>query len=188
MKRGFRVATAAALALLPSAVLATAVIAETIDEMARAAPLVVRGQVVQVQPQWDERGARIYTYADVQVTQVLKGPGLASVLVKSPGGEIGARGQRVAGAAHFSKGQDTVLFLEPAVDERGVWIIRSLAAGKVDVERSSKGELRAIRRLDGLAFFATGRPSLRDVHPEEDFGTPEQLLSRILLALKGGAP
>lgn len=178
---------AIALALFPSAVLATAVIGETIEEMAQGAPVVVRCQVRQVQVQRDESTGRIFTYADLQVAEVLKGPKLASVLVKTPGGEIAGRGQGVAGAAAFLAGQDTVLFLEPAVDEQGVWIVRSLAAGKVDFETSRKGELRAVRHLDGIAFFARAKDAVRRVQPEDDLGTPEAFLGRVRKAIQAGA-
>src|SRR5438067_2214909 len=144
MTRLFRWALAVAIVLVPSAVMATAVIAMSIEEMARAAPLIVRGRVGQVQAQLNESRGRISTYADIQVLQVLKGPAVTSVLVRSQGGELGGKGQSVAGAARFIPGQDTVLFLEPAVDEPGVWILPALASSKVDLERSSKGELRAI--------------------------------------------
>ena len=61
MKRVSRSAIAAAIVLLPSAVLATAVISETIEEMTLASTLIVRGRVGQVQPQLDDRFRRIYT-------------------------------------------------------------------------------------------------------------------------------
>jgi hypothetical protein len=130
MKLVSRWATVVALLLLPSAVFATVVIGETIEEMARASTIVVRGRVVQVQPQLEESTGRIYTYADVQVIEVLKGASVASVLVKQPGGEIGNKGTHVSGAGRFVTGEDTVLFLERATDESNVFILRALAAGK----------------------------------------------------------
>ena len=176
---------ATALALLPSAVMATSVVAETIEELSRAAPIVVRGTVRQVQTQFDERFGEINTYADVQVTEVIKGATtITSVLVKSPGGEINGRGQRVAGAARFIAGQDTVLFMQPAVDESGVFIVRSLAAGKVDFERTAKGQLQAVRHLEGLAFFA-GRAGT--VQPQQELGTADAFLNRVRQVLRGGA-
>ncbi len=183
-----RWATAVALVLVPSAVFATVVISETIEEMARASTLVVRGRIVQVQPQLEEMSGRINTYADIQVTEVLKGGAVRSVLVKQPGGEIGDRGTHVAGAGKFVTGQDTVLFLEAATDEANVYILRALAAGKVDLEKSSKGEVKAVRHLGGLAFYERepNKDPLHLVKPEENFGSPDAFLARIRSALKEG--
>ena len=185
MKRVSPWAIAAVSALLPSAVIASAVIAESIEEMTRNAPMVVHGRVGQVQVQLDEQHGRIFTYADVRVIDVLKGPKVASVLIRTPGGEIAGRGQAVAGAEHFTAGQDTVLFLEPLPDEPGVWICRALAAGKVDLETSKTGDLRAVRHLEGLAFFQKG--TIHPVHPEDELGAADAFLTRVRNAVKGGA-
>ena len=187
MKRVSLCATVVALVLFPTAVLATAVIAETMEEMTQHSSMVVRGTVRQVQVQLNNDTGRIYTYADIQVTEGLKGSRGGSVLVKTPGGEILGRGQGVAGAGTFVTGQDTVLFLEPAVDEQGVWILRALAAGKIDLEKSSKGELRAVRHLEGIAFFDKAGSTVRRVHPEDDLGTPDAFLARIRTAALAGA-
>lgn len=187
MKLLSRWAPIIALVLIPSAVLATVVISETIEEMARASTVVVRGRIVQVQPQLEESSGRINTYADLQVIEVLKGPKAGSMLIKQPGGIIGERGMQVAGAGKFTTGQDSVLFLEAATDEANVYILRGLAAGKVDFEKSSKGQPIAVRHLGGLAFYdRTVKDPLRVVRPEEDLGSPEVFLTRVRTALSGG--
>ena len=191
MKHVSRWATLVALLLVPSAVFATVVISETIEEMVQASTVVVRGRIQQVQPQLEEASGRINTYADIQVIEVLKGKPVGSILVKQPGGDIGGghRGTYVAGAGQFVTGQDSVLFLEAATDEPNVFILRALAAGKVDLEKSSKGQMRAVRHLGGLAFYE--RQAVKDpihvVKPEEDLGPPDVFLSRIRTALKAGA-
>ena len=120
------------------------------------------------------------------MTEGLKGPKVASVLIKTPGGELAGRGERVAGTERFTPDQDTLLFLEPAVDERGVWIVRTFAAGKVDLETTRKGELRAVRHLEGLAFFQKS-DAVRVVQPEDDLGPAELFLTRVRQAVKAGA-
>jgi dipeptidyl aminopeptidase/acylaminoacyl peptidase len=189
MKPVSRWATVVALLLVPSAVRATVVIDETIEDMARASTVVVRGRVLQVQPQLEESSGRIYTYADIQVLEVFKGAGTGSILVKSPGGEIGNRGTVVAGAAKFVSGQDTVLFLEQSPNEPGVFVLRALAASKVDLETTTKGELKAVRHLDGIAFHARApsKEPLRVVTAQEDLGSPAVFLARVRSALKDGA-
>ncbi len=189
MKQVSRWATVVAVAMIPSAGFATIVISETIEEMARASTAVVRGRIVQVQAQLEESSGRINTYADIQVIEVLKGGPVGAILVKQPGGEIGDRGTHVAGAGRFVTGQDSVLFLERAPDEPGVFILRALAAGKVDFEKSVTGELKAVRHLGGLGFYDR-RPRvdpIRSVKAEEDLGRFEVFLARLRAALKGGA-
>ncbi len=172
------------LALSTSAV-ATVVVAQSLEEMAAAAPVIVVGKVGQVQSRWDEARARIYTYAEIASGEHLKGEAPKTFLVRQPGGEVGPIGQQVSGAAQFEAGEDVALFLEKAPDEAGVFIVYAMAAGKVLFETSRVGEVRAVRHLEGLAFYelsATAKPRLRQSGPD-DLGTPAQFLSRVRAAV-----
>lgn len=182
---------AAAFALLPAVAFATVVIERSLEEMAKVSPVVVRGTVGQVQARWDDQAPnRIETWAEVQVLDGIKGAREGSMLlVKQPGGIIGNFGQHVSGVAQFTPGQDTLLFLEPAVDAPGAYLVVALAAGKVDFEASPKtGEVRAVRRLGGLGFArpAGEAPAVRrlDAAGVEDLGTPKALLDRVKAAVR----
>ena len=181
---------AAALVLLPAVAAATVVVQLTLEEMTRKAPVVVRGTVVQVQPRWSDVGGHIESWVELQVTDRVKGTVPATLVVRVPGGTIGELTMSVAGAPKFIPGQDTLLFLEPAVDAKGAFVLPAMAASKVDFEPSPKvGEVRAFRHLDGLAFaLPAGKlgPALRPVDGAEDLGTPRELLARLRRAVGGG--
>ncbi len=164
---------------------ATTVIAETLEDMAVRAPIVVRATARQSQAAWSDDNRRIWTWTELVVTERLKGVVPTTLLVKQPGGEVGKVGQGVAGVASFTLGEDCVLFLEPATDEAGTWVVRGLAAGKIGmVER--QGRQVAVRDLTGLAFARPGAADrVRLLQPETDLGPPEQVLARLRRAIGG---
>ncbi|MFZ5469292.1 MAG: hypothetical protein ACOZIN_07625 [Myxococcota bacterium] len=183
---------AAALMLFAGATAsATVVIAQSIEEMAQATPLIVRGTVGQIQVRWDEEHRRIHTYAEVVVKEALKGKAPQSLLVRQPGGIVGEIGQMVSGTARFTEGEEVVLFLEPAPDEPSVFGVWSLAAGKVTFERTAVGEVRAVRDLSGLSFVGAapgGERRIFTLGERHDLGTPDVFLRRVRdLLRKGGA-
>ena len=180
-------ALACTLAALPA--VATVVLAQSIEEMSRAVPVVVRAQVGQVQSSWDAEHTRISTYTELKVLEPLKGSPGASVLVKQPGGEVGEKGQHVAGAARFAPGEEVVLFLEPAPDEAQVFVVNAMAAGKVALEKTKVGEVRAVRRLDGIAFYDLkgAQKIVRPVGDFEDLGPAADFLQRVRRAVRPGS-
>jgi hypothetical protein len=167
-------------AALPS--LGTTVIAETVDEAIDRAPIIVRATVRQSQAGADEH--RIWTWTELTVTEVLKGKSPQVVLVKQPGGVVGPRGQSVSGTAKFRDGEDCVLFLEPAVDEPGVFIVRALAAGKISFT-TRLGVAQAVRELDGLDFAERTAERVRPLVKEDRLGSPDEFLARVRKQVKG---
>lgn len=170
--------------LLSAAVpaLGTTVIAETIDEAVSRAPIIVRATVRQSQSGTDEH--RIWTWTELTITEVLKGQAPKVVLVKQPGGVVGAWGQAVAGVARFVEGEDCVLLLERAVDEPGVLMVRALAAGKISFT-TRLGVPQAVRELDGLHFAAVEGARVRPLVKEDTLGTPDAFLARVRALVKG---
>lgn len=175
---------ALAAALVPTTVLGTVVVRQTVEEMSRAAPIIVRVRVGPSQAAWDEGHRRIWTWTEVRVTEPLKGEAPATFLVKQPGGVVGPVGQAVSGAARFAEGQDCLLFLLPAPDEKGAFLPWALAASKVDFE-ARPGATVAVRHLEGLAFAERGAGVVRPVDETELLGTREALLERVRRAVRG---
>jgi hypothetical protein len=174
-----------ALTLLASSALATVVASESVEEMTRAAPLIVRGTARRSMAAFDPGERRIWTWTEVVVTEALKGRAPGSVLVKQPGGEVGGLGQHVSGAARFVEGEDCVLFLEPATDERDAYIVRGLSAGKVSLT-PRLGQRLAVRDLSGLAFASKGRrDAVRPIDDGEVLGAPDAFLARVRAAAGG---
>ena len=175
------------LLLLSVPTLASVVIAQTLEEMARMSPVIVRASVGSMQSTWTEDQHSIETWVELQVTDVLKGkvPKGATLIVRNPGGVVGNIGARVAGAPKFTPGEDTLLFLEPAADTPNVWLVSALAAGKISLSKNQFGELRATRDTRGIAFYEPGKgaPKYREVARPEDLGTPAELIGRIKRAV-----
>lgn len=173
--------------LAPLSALATVVLSMSMEEMATRAPLVVRGTVHRVDTQWNEQHTRIVTLSEVVVREVLKGQERTTVLVRQPGGLVGGFGQRVVGAATFAPGEDVVVFLEPAPDERDVFVPLAMSASKVSFVQKN-GQTVALRDLSGLSFAAPGRKGvIRPVDELEVLGFADAFLERVRAAVKGGA-
>lgn len=190
LQRSTRIALVGALLALPAA--ATVVIAQSLEEMAATSPLVLRATIGQVQTAWNEGHTTIETFAEVSVREALKGsvaPG-AILMVRSPGGIVGKMGAYVAGAPQFKQGEEVVLLLEPAADRPDVWLVSGLAAGKINLEKNSFGELRAVRDLRGIAFYerTAKAPKYHEVTKPEDLGTPEQVIARLRAAVTKAVP
>jgi hypothetical protein len=173
-----------ALLLVPSLALGTVVLSLSFEELTARAPLIVHATAHASSTDWDQEHAKIWTWTELVVKDTLKGDRLASVLVKQPGGIVGEVGQHVSGAATFAPGEEVVLFLEPAPDERGAWVPVSMSASKVSLE--DRFGVRVARRdLSGLAFATPGKQFVA-VDEREVVSTAEQFLNRIRAAVKRG--
>lgn len=171
----------------PLTALATVVMALSMEELTTMAPVVVHGTVQRSVTNWTEDKRGIWTWTEVSVRETLKGPRAATVLVKQPGGVLEGIGQSVSGAARFQEGEEVVLFLEPAVDERSAYVVLAMSAGKVTLEQTT-GPKVARRNLSGLSFARRGAPgAAAPVIERETLGTAEAFLARIRAAAKGGA-
>lgn len=175
---------ALALALVSAVASATVVVHETLDEMARRVPVIVRGQVARSVAGWDEQKHRIWTWTEVVVSDRIKGKTSAIVLVKQPGGEVDGIGQAVSGAAQFREGEDCVLFLEPAPDERTAYRVSGLSAGKIEL-RDWLGQPAAVRNTEGISFARPGGGRVEPVRSPELLGDPKAFIERIRAAAGG---
>lgn len=183
------VAAVAAIVMLGLATAeAASVVALTFEQMTRAAPVVVRGKVIQQQPFTPDGSKRVYTDTEVRITESLKGGVDGTILVRQPGGIAGDVFVEVEGAARFVPDEDVVLFLSPAAKAPGVFIPLALSASKVSLV-DKIGTLHAVRRLDGLAFVTTGPTSeqVRPVGGEEALGSADDFLGKVRTWIAGEA-
>jgi hypothetical protein len=163
---------------------ASTVIAESVNELSSAATIIARGTIVKSQASLSPEGHRIYTYSELSVTKVLKGPKVRQLMVRQPGGVVGKIGQQVSGTAQFAPSEEVIVFLEAAEDEKNVFEVRGLSLGKVTLVEKA-GRRLAVRTVSGLAFAqAAGKISPL---PETELGTAEALEKQILAAVKKGA-
>ncbi|HNH85447.1 MAG TPA: hypothetical protein PL157_23975, partial [Acidobacteriota bacterium] len=87
------------------------------DDLIVSSRLIVRGQVIARESQWDASHERIYTYVTIRVDEFLKG-NLSSreLVIRQLGGEVGPTAQVVFLSPEFSPSEEVLLYLNPAPD------------------------------------------------------------------------
>jgi hypothetical protein len=115
-------------------VLAAPLFASTVQkmelpELVKASDSIVHGHVESVQARME--GRMVYTYTSVVVDDPLKGDRRQNVLLKHPGGSIGAMRMFVAGMPQFKAGDQVIVFLKNRQD--GTYDVIGLNQGKYDV-------------------------------------------------------
>ncbi len=187
--RSFSWALALLCVALPALAHATVVEALTFEQLTARVPLIIRGTVGSQEARWDEKQRKIATYTEIVVSEVLKGDAPTSLVVRQPGGEVGAIGQAVSGAARFESGEDVLLFLEPLGKDGLEFVTCGLSAGKVRIAADALGRVKATRDLRGIGFYLPEgaerpEPMVREVNPLEDLGGAELFLQRIRVAVQ----
>jgi hypothetical protein len=107
---------------------ATTALPASVEELARASDAVVRGRVAQVTARWTPDHLRIFSYAEIEPSSVLRGAAPGRVTVMTPGGVADGLGQRVDGMAVFTPGEEVVVFLSREVGGR--YVVKGHAQGK----------------------------------------------------------
>lgn len=178
---------AAVVSLLAAPAAATVVMALSLEEMTSMSTTVVHGVVRRTETNWDDGKRGIWTWAEIDVKETLKGAPSATVLVKQPGGVVYPVHQTVSGAGKFEEGEEVLLFLSPATDEPRAFVLLAMGAGKVRFE-STVGPKVARRDLSGLSFARPGAKGLAGPLAErEHLGAADALLKRIRVAVRGAA-
>lgn len=150
-----RLAVAAAflLAALPAA--GAQAVAVSVEELARASDVVLRGSVVSATPRRSEDRRRVLTWFAVRTAATLRGSAPALVQVVVPGGVEGDLGQRMDAAPTLAVGEDVIVFLSRAGPE--AFHVTGLAQGKFAVAGAA-----ARPDLSQLTFVRTSvRPGER---------------------------
>lgn len=101
----------------------------TPDELALRAPVIVRGEIVQVTPSFDPSNGRIVSQVTIEVEQRIKGDTPDVFSLKIPGGMIGNDLMFVTNYPYFEQYEQVVLFLSEDLRE-----IEGLMQGKFTVE------------------------------------------------------
>ena len=177
----------ALLAAISTLASATIVVHETLDELARRVPLIVRGKVTRSMAAWDDGKRSIWTWTELAVTEPIKGKPGAVVLIKSEGGEADGIGQAVSGAVTFREGEDCVLLLSPAPGEKDTYMVAGMSGGKV-LLTTWKGLPAAMRDTTGLSYArpASGK-IVEAVRSPEFLGSPDDFLKHLRSVVAGGA-
>ena len=124
------------------------------------APLIVHGQVTDVQAAWDEQHTAIWTTATVEVKAVHRGKlpsGTSSVVkVKEVGGTVDGYTIHAEGFPTFHQGEEVVMLLRPWDDDPATYRVWGYARGMFKVERN-EGRGATATRYD---VVESGRPTM----------------------------
>jgi hypothetical protein len=125
-----------------SAAWATSFYARPFPDTVQDSPVIVRGHVGNSFSDWgkgSDGARRLYTFYDLDVGEVFKGsvPG-ATLSMRELGGEKGGIGMQIAGAAHFSRGEDVVVLLG-ARNADGTYDVHGLMMAKFNIEKDEAG-------------------------------------------------
>ena len=136
------------------------------------ATVIVRGRTGKSYARWVHAGGgkRIYTYAPLDVLELMKGQlkggqKVSSILVRELGGEVDGVGMKVPGAARFSNQEEVVLMLG-AENEDGSYPLRALMMGKLRVEQDDQG--RSILRGAALQMTPENHSGHGHVHDQKE--------------------
>lgn len=158
------------------------------DQLIDRSTVIIRGTVVGQQAA--AFGDEIWTDSYVRVEDSLKGGvSLGRVLrIRQPGGELGRRGMRVAGAASFHQGEHVLLYLRPI---KGGLFVVGLSQGKFSIYKAADGIETLRQDLRGIVFAnpsPSGQTQLIHVDPESAAKglSLKAHLSRIRAVSKGG--
>ena len=123
----------------------------SVEELTKGAEIVVIGEVLSTQSDWDAGGRVILTRVDVRVEELLKGPPPGRRLsFHQLGGRVGDTVSAVAGAPSFTPGERVLLFLSRRSDGR--LDVESFFQGKFSLERdAASGREVAVRRVPDSA-------------------------------------
>ena len=125
------------LTLTATAVVATQVLHRTPQQLGRESSLVVQGKVAAVRSYWTRSQSKILTETTIQVDATHKGQAVGTVQVLQLGGIVGNVKMTVAGAISWDVGEEVLLFLEPAMDEK--FQVAGFSQGKYSIVRDDRG-------------------------------------------------
>jgi hypothetical protein len=122
---------------------ATSFYPQPFPETVQAAPIIVRGKVGMSYADWnrdDSGGKRIYTFYELQPTEVLKGnlTTSASLNMRELGGQKDGVGLNVPGVSQFERGEDAVIFLKDR-NSTGSYEVQGMMMGKYNIQKDSDG-------------------------------------------------
>lgn len=134
---------------------ATLLVPATLEELAASAAAIFHGRVIDARSQWSEGRRRIDTWVTFEVRGYLKGSFGPTVVVKVPGGRLGAYRSVVIGAPAFSPGDEAVVFVGSAAPLYP--FILGLNQGVFRVVRGPGGEASVVSPVVERSGLTPGR-------------------------------
>jgi len=141
-----------------SAVRATTLARLSLDQMAGAAEGVARVRCEATESRW-ENGS-IWTLTIFEIVQSMKGDLPPRIVVRLPGGKVGPFTSTVEGAPRFSRGEETIVFLERS--RAGEYTVSGWGEGtfRIALDTHSHHEL-ITQDSSGMPLFDAGTRTFR---------------------------
>lgn len=117
---------------------ATVLVPTDLNELARDATIIARGEVVSVDARWTEGRRSIETIVTMETESYMKGQLGRTLQFSVPGGTVGRLRNLVLGAPRFERGQHIIVFLGASGPQ--VPHILGLNQGVYRVDASASGE------------------------------------------------
>lgn len=84
-----------------------------LKELSEKSDLIIEGKVIKQNSSWNREKTRIYTEVTLQVDEYLKGNnGNKTIVVKTPGGEVGEVGELYTHMPRFKNDEQVLLFVK----------------------------------------------------------------------------
>lgn len=157
MKQLFLAAAICIASLVASGARATVLVPLDTQSMTARADRVLLGTVASQVSRWTDDHQAIYTDVTIRVSRAYKGtvkPG-ETIVVRREGGVVGTVGMKVFGAAHFTVGEEVLVFVET---RGGAAYTVGMTQGKLAVLTGADGIKRVAANLGDVAFT---RPDVR---------------------------
>jgi hypothetical protein len=159
---------------------ATTLLRMSLSQMAQAADTIVRGRCIGISSRWD--AGSIWTFADVDLVETLKGSPPARIIVRLPGGRVGNLATHVDAAPSLQPGDEKILFLEKT--RANDYAVTAWAEGAFRIGRNSRGEETVTQESSEIPVFdaVTRQFATQGIHnvPISDF---RQRLAGVLATL-----
>lgn len=173
---------AAGLVVVALPALATQIIQVSPQEIAKASTLVVDGKVSGVRSYWNSDHSKIFTETTVDVNATHKGANASLVRVLQLGGVVGNVRQTAHGALAWKRGEEVLLFLEPAgKTQPGAFQVTGFSQGKYEIERDAKTGRKFVRQaMPGETSGSTPASSSGNTSSQTEKVTIDQFLGQVL--------
>jgi hypothetical protein len=134
---------------VPARLHATTLLRMSLAQMAQAADTIVRVKCIATASRWD--AGAIWTFAEMDVVEPLKGSPPAHLVVRLPGGRVGHLVTVVEDAPQLATGEEKILFLERNPD--GAYAVTGWVEGAFRIRKNTDGEEIVTQDSSEVAVF-----------------------------------
>jgi len=129
--------------------------------------VILEGKVVKQNSSWNQNKTRIYTEVTVEVDEYLKGNrGNKTLIVTTPGGEVGEVGELYSHMPSFSKDEEVLLFVKKDKKDESYKVLNG-EEGKLTLYRDKKTGEKVTSFNKKISTLKKEIKNYVDKHPQE---------------------